>query len=84
MPFSLWKALPISPVSLLVVRSAHADSLDTAGKQIYAGTVAGAAVAAGVVLIVLHERMTLTGKRHGRVFESRSVLNDMGVCQAHA
>jgi hypothetical protein len=121
---SLWKMLLISLVSVSLVRTARAETIDTAGKQLYAGiAVAGAAVAAGVVLIVLHEkhktttitgcvtsavgamnltdekdkqiyalsgasvgvkpgdRMTLAGRRHGKVFKTGSVVNDLGVCQ---
>jgi hypothetical protein len=124
MPRHLWNILLISIVSLSLIRPARAESLDTAGKQIYAGiAVVAAAVVVGGVLIILHEkhkttvvtgcvtsatggmtltddkdkqvyalsgtpadvkpgdRMTLDGKRHGKVFEARSVIKDLGVCQ---
>jgi hypothetical protein len=55
----------IAALSFALVRPAPAETLDTAGKQIYAGiAVVGAAVAIGIVLIVLHEKhktKTITG-----------------------
>jgi hypothetical protein len=125
MPRNLWNVLLISIISLSLIRSARAETLDTAGKQIYAGiAVVAAAAVVGGVLIILHEkhktstvigcvasaaggmtltddkdkqvyalsgtpvgakpgyRMTLDGKRHGKVFEARSVIKDLGVCQS--
>jgi hypothetical protein len=54
---NLWKATLIAALIVAIIRPARAESLDTAGKQIYAGiAVVGAAVAVGIVLIVLHEK----------------------------
>jgi hypothetical protein len=62
---NLWTALLISIVSLALIRPARAESLDTLGKQVYAGiAVVSAAVVVGVVLAVLHEKhktRTVTG-----------------------
>ena len=125
MPRSLWNALLIPIVILSLIQPARAETLDAAGKQIYAGiAVVAAAAVVGAVFLVLHEkhktttvtgcvapaaggmsltddkdkqvyalsgtpagvkpgdRMTLNGKRHGKVFETRSVIRDLGVCQS--
>lgn len=53
----LWKALLIAILSVSLVEPVRAESLDTAGKQIYAGiAVVSAVVVAGVVFVVLHEK----------------------------
>ncbi len=121
---NFWNVLLISIVSLSSIKPARAESIETAGKQIYTGIgIAAAAVTVGAVLIILHEkhktstvtgcvtsaaggmsltddsnkqvyalsgttagikpgdRMTLNGKRHGKVFEASSVVKDLGVCQ---
>ena len=57
MPRNLWKVVLIAVLSVALVRPARAETLDTAGKQIYAGiAVVGAAIAVGIILIVLHEK----------------------------
>lgn len=54
---NLWKVLLIAILSVSLVEPARAESLDSAGKQIYAGiAVVSAAVVVGVVFIVLHEK----------------------------
>src|SRR5579863_9639945 len=54
---NIWKVILIAILSIALVRPARAESLDTAGKQIYAGiAVVSAAIAVGIVLIVLHEK----------------------------
>lgn len=107
-----------------LITPARAESLDTAGKQIYAGiAVVGVAAVVGVVFLVRHEKhkaqpvtgcvasgksgltfkdeaggqvyglsglqnginpgekMTLAGRRHGKAFEARSIVKDLGPCQ---
>jgi hypothetical protein len=124
MPRNSSKVLLVSIISLSLIRPARAESIDTAGKQIYAGIgVVAAALVVGGVLIILHDkhktttitgcvaspaggmtltddkdkqvyalsgtpagvkpgdRMTLDGKRHGKMFEARSMIKDLGVCQ---
>ncbi len=57
MPRNLLKVVLIAVLSVALVRPARAETLDAVGKQIYAGiAVVGAAVAVGIVLIVLHEK----------------------------
>ena len=62
---NIWKVILIAVLSVALARPVRAESLDTAGKQIYAGiAVVGAAVAVGIILIVLHEKhktRTITG-----------------------
>jgi hypothetical protein len=117
----------IAVLGMALAAPARSETFDTLGKQITVGIVlVSAAVAVGIVLIVLHEkhktramtgcitsgaagmsitddrdkriyvlsgdpvgvkpgeRMTLEGKRRGGkmpVFEARSVIKDVGVCQ---
>src|SRR5580704_17586171 len=54
---NLWNVVLTAVLSVALARPAKAETLDTAGKQIYAGiAVVGAAAAVGIVLIVLHEK----------------------------
>ena len=54
---NLFKVVLIAVLSVALVRPARAETLDTLGTQIYAGiAVVGAAIAVGIVLIVLHEK----------------------------
>jgi len=113
------KLVLIAILCVGLIRPARAETLNAAGDQIIAGiVVVSAAVAVGIVFIVLHEkhktqtitgcvvsgqltddkdkqvykvsgdpgwlkqgdRMTLEGKRRGKVFQARSVIKDLGVC----
>jgi len=114
------KAALISFLCVSFARPLRAETIDTAGKQLYAGIgVVSAAVVVGIIFFVRHEkhktltltgcvssgnltddrdkqvytlsgdaggikagdRMTLSGKPHGNMFEVHSVIKDLGACQ---
>jgi hypothetical protein len=65
----------ISALSVALVRPARAETVDTAGKQIIAAiVVVSAAVAVGIILIVLHEKHK-TGTITGCVASGTSGMN---------
>jgi hypothetical protein len=61
----LWKALLVAVLCVSLSEPARAETFDTLGKQIYAGiAVVSAALAVGIILIILHEKhkiRTVTG-----------------------
>ncbi len=116
------RALTAIAIGTILLVPARAETLDTAGKQLYAGiAVVGVGAVVGVIFLVRHEnrktrsitgcvasgpagmtlkskngrvyalsgdstairagdRLTLEGKRKGKVFDAQRVKQDFGAC----